>query len=160
MAICAGNLCRSPFAAAYIERRLQDAGIYLDIYSRGLLALPGRRVPQEAQQAAAGFDIDLSKHIAQPLLAPDVERAGLILVMEPDQRTHITETRSSSVGKVFLLSYASDPEADTTIEDPMGKGVDDFRETYEKIVRHTDAWIKHFGIKTQTQHSRNQTGKD
>ena len=147
MMICAGNLCRSPFAAVYMQQRMRKAGIEFDVYSRGLLALPGRRPPEAAQQAAAEFDIDLSGHVAQPMLLHDVERAGLVLVMGPDQRKYVTSKRPSSIGKVFLLSFASEPEENKTIEDPMGKTVDGFRDIYEEITGHVDAWIRRFGIK-------------
>ncbi len=147
MLICAGNLCRSPFAAAYMARRLQQAQMEVDIYSRGLLALPGQRPPEEALAAAAEFDIDLSEHVAQPMLAPDLERAGLILVMSPDQRTHITKARPTSIGKVFLLSHASSGKlANRSIPDPVGKDMDTYRAVYAEIIQHVDAWVRRFGI--------------
>lgn len=120
-----------------------------EIFSRGLLALPGQRPSKEAQTAAAEFGIDLTEHIAQPMLAPDFERAGLILVMSPDQRTHITKARPASIGKVFLLSHTSPkPLANKVIPDPVGRDADFFREVYAEITQHIDAWITRFGIST------------
>jgi len=147
MMICAGNLCRSPFASAYMDQCLQKANMETGIYSRGLLALPGQRPPKEALATAAKFNIDLSEHIAQPMLAPDIERAGLILVMSPGQRSHITKGRPACIGKVFLLSQASPkPLARKPVQDPVGKDMATYREVYSEITQHIDAWIKRFGI--------------
>jgi len=146
--ICAGNLCRSPFAAAYMEKRFRQARAEAEIFSRGLLALPGQQPPEEALAAAADFGIDLGNHVAQPMLAPDIERSELILVMSPDQRTYVTKVRPASIGKVFLLSHVSPGElANRAIPDPVGADVETFRTVYAEIARHVDAWVERFGIR-------------
>ncbi len=146
--VCAGNLCRSPFAAAYMAKRFRQARVEAETFSRGLLALPGQHPPEEALAAASDFGVDLGDHIAQPMLAPDIERAGLILVMSPDQRTHITRARPASIGKVFLLSHVSPGElANRAIPDPVGTDVETFRAVYAEITRHVDAWMGRFGIR-------------
>lgn len=76
----------------------------MDVFSRGLLALPNQRPPVVAQQVAREFGIDLSRHTSQPLLGADLDRAGLILVMSQRQRRRVSELRPACIGKVFLLS--------------------------------------------------------
>ncbi len=150
MMICAGNLCRSPFAHVYMQQRLEKAHMEMgvDIFSRGLLALPGQKPPHEALQAAAELGVDISDHVSQPMLAPDIERAGLILVMGPAQRKHILKARPDSIGRVFLLSHVSPaPLTDQPVDDPMGKDKDSYLRVYAEIMRHVDAWINRFGIK-------------
>jgi len=143
MMICAGNMCRSPFAEYYMRQKLEQAGVEGECFSRGLLAMPGRKVPCTALKVGLEFDIDMQDHISQTLLAPDVDRAAMILVMEQGQRQHLSKMRPASIGKIFLLSQPSDGKR---IADPMGKDKAYFRKTYEEITMNIDAWMKRFGI--------------
>ncbi|MDX8397938.1 MAG: hypothetical protein R8K49_06425 [Mariprofundaceae bacterium] len=143
MMICAGNLCRSPFAEYYMRLRLQQAGVEAECYSRGLLAMPGRKVPELAQQVGLEFGVDMSSHVSQTLLAPDVDRASLIMVMETAQRQHLSKIRPTSIGKLFLLSQ---PIGGHKVPDPMGKDEAYFRSVYEDITTMVDAWAQRFGI--------------
>lgn len=144
MMICAGNMCRSPFAEYYMRMRLEEAGIEAECFSRGLLAMPGRKVPSTALKVGKDFGVDMSAHISQTLLAPDVDRAALMMVMESGQRQHLSKMRPTSIGKVFLLSQ---PLGGKTIADPMGKNEAYFHDVYEEITRMVDAWLQRFGIK-------------
>ncbi len=141
--ICDGNLCRSPFAEFYLNKRLEDAGVYSKVFSRGLLALPNQRPPKNAQLAAAEFDIDLASHVSQPLLRTDLDQAAMVMVMEARQRQHIAKMSPASVGKVFLLSQMTNGNP---IADPVGKDLEAFRSAYKVIATDMDAWAKRFGI--------------
>ncbi len=143
MMVCAGNMCRSPFAEYYMRARLEKAGVEHECFSRGLLAMPGRKVPSTAQRIGLEFGVDMSAHISQPLLAPDVDRAAMIIVMEAEQRQRLSKMRPASIGKVFLLSQ---PMGGKTVRDPMGKNGDYFREVYSEITTMVDAWIQRFGV--------------
>jgi len=146
LTICAGNLCRSPFAEAYIRQRFEEAGVEAEAFSRGLLTLPHQRPPEDAQKAAMEFNIDLSSHVSQTLLSTDLDRAGMVLVMDLAQRQHVSKMRPAGIGKVFLLSQPSGGE---TVADPMGRGIDAFRKVYAEIVSHVDTWMQRFDIQPQ-----------
>ncbi|HXH72562.1 MAG TPA: hypothetical protein VNI58_07110 [Mariprofundaceae bacterium] len=139
--VCAGNLCRSPFAENYCRSRLAGAGIEAECFSRGLIAMPGRHVPDTALKIGKEFDVDLGSHISQPLLAPDLERAAMVLVMEKKQRQHLAKMRPAYIGKVFLLSQSG-----ADIVDPMGQDEDSFRKVYGEIVDELDGWLQRFGV--------------
>jgi len=143
--VCAGNLCRSPFAEGYMRERLARAGVEAEVFSRGLLALPNQRPPAQAQEAARDFGVDLSGHVAQPLLGADLDRAGLVLVMSQQQRQHLARMRPAVIGKVFLLSQ---PGGGQPVADPMGRDPEFFRQVYADIAALVDAWLQRFGITT------------
>jgi len=138
--ICAGNLCRSPFAEHYFRHKVTAAGIDTDCFSRGLIAMPGQHVPDTARKIGQEFDVDLSAHISQPLLAPDIERAAMVMVMEKSQRQQLAKIRPACIGKIFLLSQAAD------IPDPVGRSEATFRDVYGLIARHLDQWLHRFGV--------------
>jgi len=143
LTICAGNLCRSPFAEAYLRQQFEAAGVEAEVFSRGLLALPNQRPPKEAQQVASEFNIDLASHVSQPLLGTDLDRAGIVLVMDTGQRQHVSKIRPACIGKVFLLSQPSGGEP---VADPMGRDENAFRQVYARITAEVDAWMQRFGI--------------
>lgn len=146
--ICTGNLCRSPFAEAYMRLQLEQAGAYAECFSRGLLAIPGRKVPEPALKVAREFGVDLSHHVSQTLLAPDLDRAMMVMVMEAGQRQHLSKMRPAHIGKVMMLSQ---PCGGVKIDDPMGSNEETFRRVYGEITEHVDAWIKRFGVTNQDQ---------
>ena len=143
LVICAGNLCRSPFAEGYMRKRFEAAGAPVEVFSRGLLALPNQRPPLEAREAARVFGVDLSGHVAQPLLGGDLDRAGLVLVMSPDQRKHLARMKPAAIGKVFLLSQPADG---APVPDPMGRDAAFFEQVYADIAALVDAWLTRFGV--------------
>ncbi|GMR00220.1 MAG: phosphotyrosine protein phosphatase [Zetaproteobacteria bacterium] len=147
LTICAGNLCRSPFAEAYLRQQFEAAGVEAEVFSRGLLTLPNQRPPKEAQQVASEFNIDLASHVSQPLLGTDLDRAGIVLVMDAGQRQHISKIRPACIGKVFLLSQPSGGEP---VADPMGRDENAFRQVYARIAAEVDAWMQRFGIQPAT----------
>ena len=73
--MCTGNLCRSPLAAALLERELADAGIEADVESAGTAA-PFRRPPdRRLLRVADELGLDLSGHRSEMLTA-GADRAG------------------------------------------------------------------------------------
>ncbi|MFC1536930.1 hypothetical protein ACFL48_03915 [Pseudomonadota bacterium] len=141
--ICAGNLCRSPFAEGYMRKRFEQAGVHAECFSRGLLAMPGQKVPELALRVAQEFGVDLSDHVSQTLLAPDLDRSALVMVMDPKQRQHLSKMRPAHIGKVIMLSQ---PNGGQKISDPMGRSDETFRRVYGEIIEHVDAWMTRFGI--------------
>jgi len=143
MMVCAGNMCRSPFAEYYMRLCLQERGVEGECFSRGLLAMPGRKVPAAAQKAGMDFGVDMRKHVSQTLLTPDVDRAALIMVMEQGQRQHLSSMRPTSIGKVFLISQ---PVGGQAVPDPMGKSEAYFHNVYQDIAVMVEAWLQRFGM--------------
>lgn len=143
LVVCAGNLFRSPFAEGLLRHRLAQAGAEAECYSRGLIGMPGRKPPASVLNIAKEFDIDLSEHISQPLLRPDLERAALVLVMDAKQRQHLVRMSPASVGKVFMLSQ---PVDGADIRDPVGLDDEVIRTVYHQISGYVDAWLTRFGV--------------
>jgi len=141
--VCAGNLCRSPFAEGLMRNRLQQADIEGECFSRGLIAMPGLKAPDTAVRVAGEFGVDLSTHVSQPLGQPDIDRAALVLVMEPAQRQHLIRISPSSIGKVFILSQ---PSGGASIPDPVGQDETVFMAVYDEISGHIEAWLRRFGV--------------
>ncbi|MDQ6972495.1 MAG: hypothetical protein Q9M30_07595 [Mariprofundaceae bacterium] len=143
LVVCDGNLCRSPFAEACLSRALSDAGVYAEVFSRGLLDIGNHPVPEAALRVAGDFGIDLSAHRSVHISPEDVQRAALVMVMSERQRRHLGRLNPAGIGKVFLLSQA---EGGTDVPDPVGQSEAVFQQVYGEIRHLVDVWLQRFGL--------------
>ena len=67
--VCAGNICRSPFAEGLAQRRAAERGLDVEFASAGEIALEGDRCPADAVAAAREHGVELSAHRARRLTA-------------------------------------------------------------------------------------------
>jgi protein-tyrosine phosphatase len=104
--------------------------------SAGLEALSGRGADPNAIRVTADFGLDLSPHRAQQLSVPLVTAADLILAMDKAQKFEIIRRFPSVSGHVFTLGE----EEGVDIEDPYGKPLTKFYESFELIERGTTNW--------------------
>ncbi|MDQ6950416.1 MAG: low molecular weight protein-tyrosine-phosphatase [Mariprofundales bacterium] len=143
--VCSGNICRSPFAEFYLRSRLQQAGEFAEVFSRGILDMHSRSVPDTGIAVAADMGVDLAPHRATKLEGSDLDRAALVMIMEQQHRQYLAQMRPAAIGKIF---YLSQPTGGAEIPDPMGKSDEDFRDSYRVIVENIDGWLKRFGVTT------------
>jgi protein-tyrosine phosphatase len=69
--VCAGNICRSPFAEGLARRLATERGVDVEFASAGEIALDGDRCPGDAVAAAREHGVDLSLHRARRLTVAD-----------------------------------------------------------------------------------------
>jgi protein-tyrosine phosphatase len=132
--VCTGNLCRSPYAAAFFASRAAQAGLAVQARSAGLCAAPGVPSPPGLIEIGKEEGLDLSGHVAACVGRALVEEADLILVME---RSHLQEIHHLFPGekeKMLLLSeFASERNRGRDIADPYGLSPAHYRASCEEI---------------------------
>jgi protein-tyrosine-phosphatase len=136
LVLCSGNVFRSPFAAAVLQRelRLRGAGT-VRVESAGFAA-PGRRSPPHAIAAAARRGVDLAGHSSQLVVADLARAADLIVVMEELQRRSVCERFGRAARDVVLLGDLDPvPVASRAIEDPVDQGPEVCDRAYARIER-------------------------
>jgi protein-tyrosine phosphatase len=107
LVVCTGNLCRSPLAAALLERELAAAGIEADIESAGLAA-PFRRPPdRRLLRVADEVGLDLSGHRSEMLTLEQVQRADLVLTMTAEQRRQLEALSPDGAARAAPLRSAT-----------------------------------------------------
>src|SRR5256885_17119351 len=84
--VCTGNICRSPLAAALLERALKERGIDVTVTSAGTGAWDGAPASEGAYLVGLERGVDLSSHRARLLTREPVENAGLVLTNAPHHR--------------------------------------------------------------------------
>ena len=126
--VCTGNTCRSPMAAAIMEKIAVENDIDVLIESAGVFAEIGQRASQEAIDALAEMDIDLTYHRSKPVSEDLIAKSDLILTMTT---AHKMILEAMAKGKVYSIKEYIGSSGD--ISDPYCGDIDDYRETAKEI---------------------------
>jgi len=116
LVVCAANICRSPLAAAVLEKKLPSGSAR--ITSAGVRALSGNAADPVIVDLARehGYG-DLTGHRSQPLLSALLSQSDLVLCVEQSQRDQLLRERPTMTGRIRL--FADQPPTD--IADPVGR---------------------------------------
>lgn len=107
LAVCTGNICRSPFTELLLARALTRAGYDLTVASRGTRAMIGRPMASGMNGPAAAQGLDGSAHTAAQLERDDVASATLVLGLALDHRRDAVALLPRASRRTFtLLEFA------------------------------------------------------
>src|SRR5256886_7703534 len=127
-----GNICRSPLAAALLERALKERGLDVNVTSAGTGAWDGAPASEGAYLVGLERGLDLSGHRARLLTRELVEEADLILTMARHHRARVDELGGE--GRVFVLGEYGGREGDEAeVSDPFGGDLDVYRDTCAEL---------------------------
>ena len=132
LALCIGNICRSPIAEALLKQQFPEK----TIWSAGLGALVGNPADPLTIDVAAAHGLDLSAHRAQQLDSLMCQTAELILVMEQGHKTQLEQQYPLMRGKVFRLGELGQFD----IADPYRQPKASFEVAYARIARGVADW--------------------
>ncbi len=131
LAVCLGNICRSPTAEAALRAAAADAGVGLDVRSAGTGAWHVGSPPDPRMRAAAsevGLELQGEAQLAE---APILREADLVLAMDRSNLRDLQHlAREDGVDTPIRLFREFDPEADgdPDVPDPYYGGADGFAE--------------------------------
>ncbi|MCC8168870.1 MAG: low molecular weight protein arginine phosphatase [Oscillospiraceae bacterium] len=126
--VCTGNTCRSPMAAAIMDKIAAENDLDVFIESAGIFAADGEKASDNAVEALKKFDIDLSGHRTQPVTEDLLKQSDVILTMTEGHKALLEQL---APGKVFtLLEYAG---SSGDISDPYGGDLEEYEETASEI---------------------------
>jgi protein-tyrosine phosphatase len=108
LVVCVGNICRSPMAAALLERRLSERAPAPTVTSAGIAALVGRPADPIAIALLAERGLDLSAHRARQLTEELVMDADLVVAMTRGQVRSIEAMAPRARGRVHRLGRWGD----------------------------------------------------
>ena len=144
--VCSGNICRSPYAAGYLEQRLallgEDAA---RLHSAGTLGIVGSPPSPETLDLAREAGFDLGSHRSKGVSFERVDEADLILVMEKGHRLALAAMFPEDLDKVHLLSEFHPSVKGTArppdIFDPIGLSPEDYRRCFALIRDSVDGFL-------------------
>jgi protein-tyrosine phosphatase len=112
LVICAGNICRSPTAAAVLRALATDhPAVDLEVRSRGTHDWnTGGRAHPAMRRIAGERGYDLSGHVAGRVTAGDLAWADDVLVMDDDNARELRAHHPDLAGHVRLLDARGIPD--------------------------------------------------
>ena len=126
--VCTGNTCRSPMAAAIMEKIAVENDLDVLIESAGLFANVGGKASENAVKALDEMGIDLTFHQTKPITEDLIEKSDLILTMT---EAHKELLKPIAGNDVYTLKEYGGGSGD--ISDPYGGDIEEYRETAREI---------------------------
>ncbi|WP_159449673.1 low molecular weight phosphatase family protein [Demequina sp. NBRC 110057] len=100
VAVCTGNLCRSPVAALLLRHYLEGVA---SVSSAGTHALIGEPIPVTLLGLLRADGVDGDHHRARQLSLSDVEEADLVIALAAEHRRRIVREFPRVLRRTFLL---------------------------------------------------------
>lgn len=145
MFICTGNICRSPMAHAYMQKKVYDLNKESEyiISSCGTQAVQGQSATDNAINSMKRYGIDLTNHRATHIENSDIMNCDLIFALTENHKKQILEVYPSLNSKVFVLkAYINEKEKYIDIDDPWGLDINVYDATAKDIVENIDKLIE------------------
>jgi protein-tyrosine phosphatase len=141
--LCKGNICRSPFAARWLQAKVSEQNISLEISSAGLDAFSGKEAHPLAAIVSRDYGIDLARHRTAAVSAELVANADVILVMELAHIRQLHARFPDARRKTFLLGHFAQERPLTDIQDPYGHTREEFARCYSRLSAACDGFLVH-----------------
>ena len=131
LVVCHGNICRSPYMEAVLQRALPD----IKVTSAGFVG-PGRPVPPFSLDVSAKRGLDLSGFRSRPLVPAAVREMDLVVVMDERQARYVASYLGASPERIVLAGDL-DPRPGRTrsIEDPWQQPMEAYVSAFDRLDR-------------------------
>ena len=146
LALCLGNICRSPIAEGVLRAHLERAGLNIRVDSAGTSAFHQGEAPDPRSiEVMRHHQLDISAQRSRPLTALDFERFELILAMDQSNLRNarsLAPTREAKERVQLLLDKGQE------VPDPYYGGPDGFEQVLANqvgravLIDFSAAWCK------------------
>ncbi|MCX8037355.1 MAG: low molecular weight protein arginine phosphatase [Candidatus Sumerlaeia bacterium] len=139
-----GNICRSPMAAAYMRKLLEERKIKnIEVRSAGVMTIAGLLATDESKQMLEPYAISLDRHRSQPLTEDIIRKADLILGMTPFHVQMALRMSPEARKKTHLLKeYTAVDPKNRPIPDPMGCTLEVYKRVFRQIKMACDKLVE------------------
>lgn len=145
--VCSGNICRSPYAEAYLVHRLNQEGLsnHVNVESAGTHGYHTGEAPDRRGRAAAlrrGINMDHLR--ARPVRPHDMEEFSLLIAMADEHYSALMRAaRGDEKQKIYYFSDFTPDLGVKSIPDPYYGGDSDFEYMMDLIEKGTEGIINH-----------------
>jgi protein-tyrosine phosphatase len=131
LVVCHGNLCRSPYLQAVLQRSLPD----IAVTSAGFVG-SDRAVPQISVALSAQRGLDLSRYRSRPITQSKISGADLVIVMDPDQARLVARMFRVKRDRIVIAGDLEPMfETSRAIRDPWNQSIEAFGSTFDRLDR-------------------------
>lgn len=141
MFVCTGNICRSPMAHYYMQKKLYDFKKENDymVSSCGTHAITGENATDNAIRAMTKYNVDLTKHKATNIHDTDIENYDYIFTLTSHHKDIILQFYPALNYKVHTIKeFVYHDVKYKDIDDPWGLDLNVYIATAEDIVNSID----------------------
>ena len=149
VAVCTGNICRSPMAERLLahalaaeESPLKD----MQVVSAGVAARRGDPASANSVTAMKKVGLDITNHRSQPLTPDLIDQAAAIFVMTETHRAVIQAGFDPTPRHIYLLREFMPREADKEIADPYGGSLPLYEACRDEIVESIPSVVAFFRL--------------
>ena len=140
--VCSGNICRSPMAEALLASRSSEQELSLAPGSAGTLGIENHAADPDAIRALEETGLDLKNHRSRAITDELLVNAYAIVVMAPEHEEYLLSQHPDSAGAIVRLwEFCAEGQSAGEIEDPLGRGLDEFRRIRDVVADGLDQWL-------------------
>ena len=143
IAVCLGNICRSPLAHGLLQAKSDSLGLNWEVASAGTSSYHEGALPHEgSMEIAAAHGLDLSSQRSQQFEKSDLDYYDLILVMDSSNYANILAMTSTELHRdkiKLILNYVTSGQ-NQAVPDPYYAG--GFDKVYDMLDDATDKVIE------------------
>jgi protein-tyrosine phosphatase len=103
LVVCTANQCRSPMAAALLDRELARGRVPAQVRSAGTNAVADVPATDDAILVMKADGLDISAHRSRPVEAGDLDRADVIITMTRAQLRELATRSPMAFPRLFTL---------------------------------------------------------
>ena len=138
--VCTGNICRSPMAEGFLRHKWAEMGRNdLTVSSMGIHGLDDSAPTEYSQAVCEEHGFDISSLRSRSLVGDEIQKADLILCMEPAHKRFVQTFFPWQRDRVFLLGAWPEKETrKSSIPDPMGRSYENYQRIFNMIRGHIE----------------------
>ena len=141
--VCKGNICRSPFAEAYLKKLLAKLGNNtITVSSAGYYKESGRSPPHNAIEAARHFQIELNTARSTIVSEATMKEHDIVFVFDIHDRATMTKEFKRYKSKIIFIGLFGKCSSVEIVQDPYGQDVEKFIQCYDSIARLLDSFYQ------------------
>jgi protein-tyrosine phosphatase len=103
LVVCTANQCRSPMAAALLEREFARYAVPVLVHSAGTMAVPDIPATDDAIAVMKEDGLDISTHRSRPVAAGEIDTADLVVTMTRAQLRDVATRSPAAFSRLFTL---------------------------------------------------------
>lgn len=121
-------------AEGILKKMITKAGTPgVEVASRGLAAIKGKPVSENAFLAVGEKHIKIGNHVVRQVTRDDIAESDLILTMTKSHAYHVFSMFAQKDRHIYTLKDFVGGYSDRDISDPIGGSLDDYRKCAQEI---------------------------
>ena len=131
LVVCHGNICRSPYLQAVLQRSLSD----VVVTSAGFVG-SDRAVPQISVALSSQRGFDLSGYRSRPITQSKISDADLVIVMDAAQARQVARMFRVKRERIVIAGDLEPMfETSRAIRDPWNQSIEAFKSSFDRLDR-------------------------